>query len=211
MIVIGITGPTGAGKTTALHQIEKLGGAVVDCDAVYHRLLKSNTALQSALCNRFGDIGDANGGIDRKALGGVVFGDAKALADLDAIVKPYIAAAVEGALSTAREQGRRLAAVDGITLIESGLGERCDTTVAVLAPVEDRVRRICAREGIGEEYARARVAAQKSDAFFRANCDHVLLNDFADPEQFAQGARAVFEQLLTQYEAGGTNEWQTRN
>lgn len=204
MIVIGITGPTGAGKTTALNQIEKLGGSVVDCDAVYHRLLKSDTALQYALCSRFGDIKAADGSIDRKALGREVFGDAKALAELDAIVKPYIAAAVEGALATAAEQGRNLAAVDGITLIESGLDARCNTTVAVLAPTEDRVRRICAREGIGEYYARARVAAQKEDAFFRANCDHVLFNDCTDPEQFAQRARELFERLLTQYETGGT-------
>lgn len=204
MIVIGITGPTGAGKTTALDQVEKLGGAVVDCDAAYHELLKSDIALQSALCNRFGDIKTTDGGIDRKALGRVVFGNAKALLDLDAIIKPYVTAAVEQALSAAQEQGRRLAAVDGITIIESGLAARCDTTVAVLAPVEDRVRRICAREGISEEYARARVAAQKEDAFFRANCDQVLFNDCTDPEQFARQAKELFERIMTQYETGGT-------
>ncbi|MBQ3556501.1 MAG: dephospho-CoA kinase [Oscillospiraceae bacterium] len=204
MIVIGITGPTGAGKTTALNQVEKLGGTVVDCDAVYHELLKSDTTLQTFLCNRFGDIKTADGGIDRKALGRVVFGDAKALADLDAIIKPFVTAAVERALAAAKEQGKRLAAVDGITIIESGLAARCDTTVAVLAPPEERVRRICAREGIGEEYARSRVAAQKEDAFFRANCDHVLYNDCTDPEQFAGRAKALFEGIMTQYETGGT-------
>lgn len=204
MIVIGITGPTGAGKTTALGQVEALGGAVVDCDAVYHELLKRDTALQAALCSRFGDIKTSDGEIDRKALGRVVFGDAKALAELDAIIKPFVAAAVERELSNAREQGRPLAAVDGITLIESGLAARCDAMVAVLAPVDDRVRRICAREGIGEDYARARVAAQKEDAFFRANCDHVLWNDCADPEQFAGRAKDLFERIMNQYETGGT-------
>lgn len=204
MIVIGITGPTGAGKTTALRELEKLGGAVVDCDAVYHELLKHNSALQDALCSRFGSIKTPDGGIDRKALGRVVFGDAKALADLDAIVKPFVATAVEAELSLAREQGRGVAAVDGITLIESGLSRRCDTTVAVLAPVENRVRRICAREGIGEDYARARVAAQKDDAFFRANCEHVLFNDCTGAEEFARQARQFFQQLLTQYKTGGT-------
>jgi len=204
MIVIGITGPTGAGKTTALNQVEKLGGTVVDCDAVYHELLKSDITLQTLLCKRFGDVKTADGGIDRKALGRVVFGDAKALADLDTIIKPFITAAVERALAAAKEQGKRLAAVDGITIIESGLAARCDTTVAVLAPPEERVRRICAREGIGEEYARSRVAAQKEDTFFRANCDHVLYNDCTDPEQFAGRAKALFEGIMTQYETGGT-------
>lgn len=204
MIVIGITGPTGAGKTTALNQVEKLGGTVVDCDAVYHELLKSDTTLRTLLCKRFGDVKTADGGIDRKALGRVVFGDAKALADLDTIIKPFVTAAVERALAAAKEQGKRLAAVDGITIIESGLAARCDTTVAVLAPPEERVRRICAREGIGEEYARSRVAAQKEDAFFRANCDHVLYNDCTDPGQFAGRAKALFEGIMTQYETGGT-------
>ncbi len=199
MIIIGITGPTGAGKTTALHELEKLGGAVIDCDAVYHKLLKDDTELHQALCSRFGDIKAPDGGIDRKALGRVVFGDAKALADLDAIVKPFVTAAVEKALAVAKEQGKKVAAVDGITIIESGLAARCDTTVAVLAPVEDRVHRICIREGIGEEYARARIAAQKDDAFFRANCEYVLLNDCAVPEQFAQRAKERFERILTQY------------
>lgn len=204
MIVIGITGPTGAGKTTALKQVEILGGAVVDCDAVYHELLKRDIALQSALCSRFGDVKTQDGAIDRKALGRVVFGDAKALADLDAIIKPFVGAAVEAAISDARAQGKKLAAVDGITIIESGLAARCDAVVAVLAPVEDRVRRICAREGIGEDYARARVAAQKEDAFFRANCDHVLYNDCADLEQFAGRATELLESIINQYETGGT-------
>ena len=133
----------------------------------------------------------------------VAFGDAKALLDLDAIVKPSIGAAVERELTAADEQGRRVVAVDGITLIESGLAARCDTMVAVLAPVEDRLCRICAREGISEDYARARIAAQKEDAFFRANCDHVLFNDFATMEEFSAQAKSLFEQLLTQYEAGG--------
>lgn len=204
MIVIGITGPTGAGKTTALGEIKKLGGTVVDCDAVYHELLKSDIALQDAICNRFGDVKTADGSIDRKALGRVVFGDAKALADLDAIIKPFVTAAVEVALAAARGQGRRLAAVDGITIIESGLAARCDAAVAVLAPAEDRVRRICAREDISEAYARSRIAAQKEDGFFRANCDYVLYNDCADPEQFAARAKELFEQIMTQYETGGT-------
>lgn len=204
MIVIGITGPTGAGKTTALLELATMGGAIIDCDAVYHRLLEQDTDLRRALCDRFGDVTAPDGGIDRKELGRVVFGDASALADLDAIIKPYVTAAVEDALAAAKEQGSVAAAVDGITIIESGLATRCDATVAVLAPVDDRVRRICAREGISEEYARARVAAQKDDAFFRTNCDYVLFNDCASAEAFARRAKQLFEQILTQYKTGGT-------
>ena len=196
MTIIGITGPTGAGKTTALHELKELGGTIVDCDAVYHEMLKSDTALQRELEQAFGSLKDEQGVFDRKKLGGVVFRDPSALKKLDAIVRPYIGRAVEEQLEQARRVGKTCAAVDGITLIESGLGDCCDTTVAVLAPEEERVRRICLREGISEEYARARVAAQKEDGFFRANCEHILMNDCAGAEEFALRARTLFERIL---------------
>lgn len=196
MTVIGITGPTGAGKTTALLELEKLGGAIVDCDAVYHELLKSDMVLQCELEKEFGPLKDEQNRFDRKKLGGVVFRDPVALERLNDIVWPYIGRAVDEQLEQARLQGKSCAAVDGITLIESGLGGRCDTTVAVLAPVEDRVRRICLREGISEEYARARVSAQKQEDYFRANCEHILMNDCAGAEEFACRARVLFEQIM---------------
>ena len=196
MFVIGITGPTGAGKTTALRCLERMGGVIIDCDAVYHRLLKSDIALQNELCERFGEIWDEQGALDRKKLGAVVFGDSAALSDLNDIVRPHIGRAVHGLLEQARKQGAPAAAVDGITIIESGLAADCDATIAVLAPVEERVRRICLREGIPEEYARARVAAQKGDDFFRANCDHVLFNDRPDSGEFEAKAVELFEKLI---------------
>lgn len=196
MTIIGITGPTGAGKTTALQELEKLGAAIIDCDAVYHGLLKSDTALQNELENVFGPLKDEDGVFDRKKLGGVVFRDPLALERLNAIVYPCIGRAVDRLLDAARQEGKRAAAIDGITLIESGLGARCDTTVAVLAPVEERIRRICLREGISEEYARARVNAQKKDEFFRANCKHILMNDCVRAEDFALRAQTLFRTIL---------------
>ena len=66
MKIIGITGPTGAGKTTALREIEKLGGAVIDCDAVYHQMLESDTTLQEMLEQTFGSLRDEMGRFERK-------------------------------------------------------------------------------------------------------------------------------------------------
>ena len=87
------------------------------------------------------------------------------------------------------------AAVDAILLLEGDLGKRCDVTVGILAPVEDRVRRLIAREGITESYARSRIAAQKSDDFYRQNCTFILENNGAQ-ETYARAARDLFQKIL---------------
>ena len=102
MTIIGITGPTGAGKTTALKELEKLGAAIIDCDAVYHGLLERDFTLQADLENAFGPLKDENGTFDRKKLGGVVFQDPSALERLNAIVYPCIGRAVDRLLEQAR-------------------------------------------------------------------------------------------------------------
>lgn len=196
MTVLGITGPTGAGKTTALREVEQLGGAVIDCDAVYHELLEGDTALQDALEKEFSPLRDGSGAIDRKKLGTIVFNDPERLEALNAIAWRAVTDRVGALLEAFREQGRSLAAIDAIALLESPLKELCQLTVAVLAPPEVRVRRIMLREGISEEYARARVRAQRPDTYFSQNCDCVLVNDFVSTEEFAGLVRKTLEELI---------------
>ena len=196
MTIIGITGPTGAGKTTALNELVKLGGCIYDADAVYHELLKSNSALRKELEERFGPLTDENGEFQRKKLGAIVFADPAALADLNAISHRYVVEAINDRLEGEKAAGTRCAAIDAIALFESGLDKLCHATLAITAPSEIRVRRIMAREGISEEYARSRVAAQHDDAFFTSRCGYTLINDCAAPEEFAVRARALFEEIL---------------
>lgn len=196
MTVLGITGPTGAGKTTLLREVERLGGAVIDCDAVYHELLERDTALQSALEKAFGPLRNGSGQIDRKKLGAVVFHDPEKLEILNAIAWAAVVDRVRALLADCERQGKGLAAVDAIALLESPLKELCQLTAAVLAPPEVRVGRIMAREGISEEYARARVSAQKPDGYFIQNCDYVLVNNCASAEEFAAFAREKLEGLI---------------
>ena len=166
---------------------------------MYHALLESSAPLRAALTVRFGpSILDGEGRVNRKALGGVVFGDPAALAELNAITHRFILAEIDRQAAGAEEQGRSAVAIDAIALIESGLGETCGAIVGILAPRELRIRRIMAREGISEDYARKRVEAQQGDGFFRTHCDYLLENRADDtPETFQARAKQLFEQILS--------------
>ena len=196
MIVIGITGPTGAGKTTVLNVLRDMGGAVVDCDGVYHELLSTSVPLREELAARFGPgIFDENGDLRRKELGAIVFGDPDALADLNAITHRHIVSELERRIAQAEGEGRPAIALDAVALLESGAGTLCGTTIAVTAAEELRVGRIMAREGIGEDYARARVKAQKPSAWFEERCAHTLRND-GEKASLEEQARELFKSIL---------------
>ena len=171
-MIIGITGGTGCGKTTLLNLILQQGGLVLDCDAIYHELLRTEDDMLNAINVRFPGVVE-DGVLNRKKLGAIVFADSQALLDLNAITHKAVKAEVLRRLATAPA----LAAIDAIGLCEGGLAELCDVTVAVTAPEEDRVRRLMARDGITEEYAKARIKAQKDETWFRERCQYCLSND----------------------------------
>lgn len=171
-MIIGITGGTGSGKSTLLQLIAQQGGLVLDCDAIYHQLLQTDAALLRSIANRFPGV-VIDGVLDRKKLGTIVFSDESALQELNRITH----AAVKKEISRILESRPDLAAIDAIGLFEGELNPLCDVTVAIVAPKEDRIRRIMARDGISEEYARQRICAQHSDRWFISRCDHTLEND----------------------------------
>lgn len=171
-MVIGITGGTGCGKTTLLNLIADQGGLILDCDAIYHELLISDRKMLAAIDQRFPGTVE-NGALNRKKLGTIVFADENALLDLNRITH----AAVKAEVLRRLEKKPALAAIDAIGLFEGGLEPLCDVTVAVTAPEEARIQRLMQRDGISEEYARARIKAQHSEDWFRERCDHVLVND----------------------------------
>lgn len=194
-LIVGLTGGTGAGKTSALAALEDLGGTVLDCDAVYHQMLRTDPALREAITAAFGPVFCPDGSLDRQKLGTLVFSDHAALDRLNAIVYEYLPPEL-----LRRAQGHTLVGLDAISLMESGLGRLCACTVAVLAPAEDRVRRIMARDGISEDYARLRISAQQPDAFYRERCSHILENNCATPAQFRDQARIFFRSMLREIE-----------
>ena len=193
MTVIGITGPTGAGKTTALEILEEWGFEVVDCDALYYRLLRTDPALRRSLVDAFGPVFLPDGSLDRRALAGRVFGDPAELAKLNAIVFPAVYAAVEQKIQKCSRKG---VAIDAINLVESGLGRLCGVTVAVTAAPAIRLRRIMARDHLTQEQAWARIRAQKPDGYYEGLCTYLLENKEEDKEAFEALMRDFFSGLL---------------
>ncbi len=188
-MIIGITGGTGCGKTTLLDMVRQLGGMVLDCDAIYHDLLKSDPQLLTAIENRFpGTVKD--GVLDRKKLGSIVFEDKAALKDLNRITH----SAVEAEVLRQLEANPTLAAIDAIGLFESGLDKLCDVTVAITAPENVRIRRLMARDNITQEYAKARIAAQKRPEEYSRLCDYTLQND-GTIDSFREKCLAFFREL----------------
>ena len=172
MMILGITGGTGCGKTTLLNCIQDQGGLVLDCDAIYHALLQTDAQMLDAINRRFPGVIEG-GTLNRKKLGAIVFADEAALADLNSITHT----AVKQEVLRRLEAAPKLAAIDAIGLFEGGLADLCDVTVAVTAPEEMRVQRLIQRDGISEDYARARIRAQHKESWFRERCDYVLVND----------------------------------
>ena len=188
-MILGITGGSGCGKTTLLEILKSKGALVLDCDAIYHELLRSDATMLQAISLRFPGTVE-NGQLDRKKLGNIVFADKNALLELNQITH----SAVKQVILQELPQGGNFIAIDAIGLFEGGLAELCDKTVAVLAPMQARITRLMLRDEISREYAEKRILSQHEDDWFREKCDYVLTND-STPESFTSKCLAFYDSL----------------
>ena len=193
MTVIGITGPTGAGKTTALEILAEMDFEIVDCDALYYQLLRTDENLRQGLRDAFGEVFLPDGSLDRRTVARRVFGDERELAKLNGVVFPAVSAAVKQKIHKCSQKGL---AIDAVNLVESGMGRLCGATVAVTAAPAIRMRRIMVRDGLTEEQARARIEAQKPPDWYRDNCTFLLENREEDREAFEALVRGFFKNLM---------------
>ena len=174
--VIGLTGQSGAGKSTAAQCFEQLGGFVCDCDEIYHGLLYKNSPLCETLGALFPEA-YRDGEIDRKILSATVFSDKEKLALLNRTAHGAVLDRVRELLRQAQADGKKFAAVDASQLFESGYDNECTAVVGVCAPLQARLKRITERDGIDEERALARLENQHNEDFFRVYCDEIIEND----------------------------------
>ena len=180
MLIIGLTGPTGAGKGEVASIFARYGIPVINADRVYHELITPPSSCLQELVEAFGkQILLADGRLDRRALGGIVFNDPAAREQLNAITHRYVMEEVKGQIERLRREDVPVAVFDAPQLFEAGAHKACGAVVSVLAERGLRLERSMARDGITAEAAMRRILAQKSDEFFKTHSDYIVENNGA--------------------------------
>jgi dephospho-CoA kinase len=156
--VIGVTGNIACGKSTVMDELSRLGAVTIDADQVYHQMIEPETELWQALVDHFGpEITGAEGHIDRRKLGRIVFGDPARLAELEQLTHPAIRSELRRMIG---EHASGVIAIDAVKLLEGGIGQDCDSIWLVTCRPDQQVARLLARNGLSLEDAEKRIAAQ---------------------------------------------------
>lgn len=177
MKIIGLTGLTGAGKSTVAQKLMAYRCYHIDADKVAREVINNNENVKNKLKERFGnDVINDDGTTNRSLLASRAFTDEQSTLDLNAITHPAVIEEIKSIIKDMEEVGYRGIIIDAIALFESGLDTLCDFNVAVIAPKEIRLERITKRDNITEEKALERINAQKDESFFTSRADFVLWN-----------------------------------
>lgn len=177
MRVIGLTGGIACGKSTVAAILRELGAAIVDADEVARRVVEPGTAGFAAVVARFGrEVVGADGRLDRKRLGAMVFADPDARRDLEAITHPRIAATSQAEIARLAAEGAPVVVYEAALLVENKVHLGLDGLIVVAASPQVQLARLVERDHLGEDEARARIAAQLPLADKLAVADWVVDN-----------------------------------
>ncbi len=178
MITAGLTGGSGAGKSTVAQVFSEMGIAHIDGDAVSREVTRAGSPCLAELTEAFGpEILLPDGSLNRRALGALVFGNPERLPLLNKITHQHILARIREKLDRLEASGEKAAVVDAAALIESGFYRECVPMVAVIAPERLRAGRISRREGISRKDAMTRIKAQPPDEFYISHSQLIIRND----------------------------------
>ncbi len=196
MHTIGLTGGIASGKSTVAEFFREQGVPVIDADILGHRTYEPGSATFAAVVAAFGaDVVAEDGAIDRRALGGKVFGKPQELRRLTDIVWPGIRALASGELSDLEVAGTRIAVLEAAVLLEAGWEDIVDEIWVTAVDAGVAVARLAERNGLDEVAARARIESQLSNEE-RAAVAHVVIENDGTRAQLADHVRAAWDALL---------------
>ena len=195
MKIIGLTGPSGTGKTTISDIAANLGYAIIDCDKVA-REVTNNQGLLNTLETEFGDV-VIGGKLDRKALAEKAFATNDATEKLNSIMLPVISTAIDEKIKNLEKIGTEYILLDAPTLYESGEDKKCDAVIAVLADIKIRAERIKARDNLTPAQLESRLKASKPDSFYKERTKYIICNNgnLLDLQSNAINLLKIFKEL----------------
>lgn len=170
---VGLTGPTGAGKSYVCEIFRQKGFKIIDCDKIAHELTAKNAPILTELASEFGEDVVKNGELDRKLLASRAFDTKEHTKKLNSILHPVIA-------EKCKEEAQGLTVLDASQLFEANMQNDCYKVIGVLADEDVRIKRIIARDNITEQQAKLRMSAQFDNDYFIDNCDYIIYNNGED-------------------------------
>ena len=177
MLTIGLTGKTGAGKSTVASYLKEKGCYIIDGDIIARQITEKGSDILPMLQKAFGDdILDEKGCLIRKLLAERAFSSKENTALLNSITHPAIKKRCEKEMAFAESQGFRTAVIDAAAILESDCKDLCDKIVVVTAPEEIRLERILERDTISLQQALTRINAQKDDDYYFSRAHIIIRN-----------------------------------
>ncbi len=178
MKIIGLTGNSGSGKTTACEFFKNAGFEIINCDKLAREVVQKGQPCLLELCQFFGDhILSADGTLDRKKLAEIAFADKALTQKLNEITHKYIIQKVNSLIENYKAQNETAVIIDAPVLYESGLDKICDFVVAITADEDVRIERLVLRDSITQDQAKQRFKHQKTAQFYKQNADFVITNN----------------------------------
>lgn len=196
IFTVGLTGMSGAGKTTACRVFAGNGFSVIDCDIISRKAVEKGRPALREIAELFSeDVLTPDGELDRKKTGSIVFGDRRRLDALNRLIYPYIIYLIIEEMNRFAGHGRTLFLLDAPTLFESGADMLCDRIVSVTADTDFCKERIMERDGLTEEQALKRLSSQHDASFYKERSDHCIINN-GTAEDLAERTAEIARRLI---------------